>query len=70
LLPISASGLRERSVFCFDLGDFEGRFFAFTEARTTFFEAGFLAETLRAGRGLRAADFFAELFFFFDLAIT
>jgi len=25
---------------------------------------------LRAGRGLRAADFFAELFFFFDLAIT
>jgi hypothetical protein len=70
LLPISASGLRERSVFCFDLGDFEGRFLAFTEARTTFFEAGFLAETLRAGRGLRAADFFAELFFFFDLAIT
>jgi hypothetical protein len=70
LLPISASGLRERSVFCFDLGDFEGRFFAFTEARTTFFEAGFLAVTLRAGRSLGAADFFAELFFFFDLAIT
>jgi hypothetical protein len=70
LLPISASGLRERSVFSFDLGDFEGRFLAFTEARTTFFETGFLAETLRARRGLRAADLFAELFFFFDLAIT
>jgi hypothetical protein len=70
LLPISASGLRERSVFCFDLGDFEGRFLAFTEVRRTFFEVGFLAETLRAVRGLRAANFFAELFFFFDLAIT
>jgi hypothetical protein len=57
-------------VFCFDLVDFETRFPAFTEARTTFFEAGLLAETLRAGCGLRAAGFFAELFFFFDLAIT
>jgi len=30
----------------------------------------FLARTLRAARGFRAADFFAELFFFFGLAIA
>jgi len=60
-----------------DFGDFEDRFAAFAETRTTFLEARLLVATLRAGletfradRVLRAADFFAELFFFFGLAIT
>ena len=45
--------------------------------RRAFFEADLLADTLRlglkalsAGRALRAVDFFAELFFFFGLAIA
>ncbi len=49
---------------------------AFVETRPAFFEADLLADTLRlglkalsAGRALRAVDFFAELFFFFGLAI-
>jgi len=38
--------------------------------RALFFGAAFLARTLRAGRGFRAADFFAELFFFVRFAIA
>lgn len=38
--------------------------------RALFFGAAFLARTLRAGRGFRAADFFAELFFFVRFAIV
>jgi hypothetical protein len=59
------------------LGDFADRFATFAEARKTFFDVGLLAAslrpglaTLRADRILRAADFFAELFFFFGLAIA
>jgi hypothetical protein len=59
------------------LEGFAERFTAFAEARTTFFETGLLAATLRAGLEAlraddvsRAADFFAELFFFFGLAIA
>jgi hypothetical protein len=69
--------LRERSLFRFDFDDFENRFAAFAETRIGFFEADLLADTLRAGvealragRVLRAADFFPELFFFFGLAIA
>ena len=38
--------------------------------RALFFEAAFLAWTLRAGRGFRAAVFFEELFFFFGFAMV
>jgi len=76
-LPINFNGSPVRSVFRFDLGDFADRFATFAEARKTFFEAGLLAASLRLGlailradRVLRAADFFAELFFFFGLAIA
>ena len=50
--------------------------FVFGERRVIFFSrAGFfglalLARSLRAGRGFRSADFAADLFFFFDLAIV
>jgi hypothetical protein len=77
LLPINLSGPAERSIFRFGFVDFEDGFAAFAEARMTFFEAGLLAETfrvsletLRADRVLCATDFFAELFFFFSLAIA
>jgi hypothetical protein len=77
LLPINFNGSAVRSIFRFDLGDFADRFATFAEARETFFGAGLLAATLRLGlatlradRVLRAADFFAELFFFFGLAIA
>ena len=60
-----------------DFEPFGKRLTAFTEIRAAFFEADLSADTLRAGlealrigRVLRAADFFAELFFFFDLAIA
>jgi hypothetical protein len=45
------------------------RFLVFAVS-VAFFEAGLLTRTLRAGRVLRAAGFFAELFFFvgFDIA--
>jgi hypothetical protein len=76
-LTINSSGPRERSICLFDFGDFEDRLVAFAEIRTIFLEARLLESTLRAGletlradRALRAADFFAELFFFFSLAIT
>jgi len=76
-LLINLSGLSERSIFRFDFGDCEDRFAAFAKTGMTFFEAGLLAETLRAGletlradRVLCAAGFFAELFFFFGLAIA
>jgi hypothetical protein len=52
------------------LGDLADRFTAFAEGRKTFFGAGLLAMTLRTDRVLRAADFFAELFFFLGLAIA
>jgi len=47
-----------------------------TERRAVFFSRGalfgfaFLTRSLRAGRGFRTADFAAERFFFFDLAIV
>jgi len=60
-----------------DFEIFGERLMAFVETRTAFFEADLLADTLRlglkalsAGRALRAVDFFAELFFFFGLAIA
>ncbi len=60
-----------------DFESFGERLTAFVETRAAFFEADLLADTLRAGlealragRVLRAADFFAELFFFFGLAIA
>ena len=60
-----------------DFEIFGERLIAFVETRTAFFEADLLADTLRAGlkplrtdRVLCAADFFAELFFFFGLAIA
>ena len=59
-----------------DFETFGERLTAFVETRMTFFEADLLADTLRAGlkalragRALRAVDFFfAELFFFFGFA--
>jgi len=76
-LPINFKGSLTGSVFRFFFGDLADRFAAFAETRTIFFDADLLAETLRAGldtlradRALRAAGFFAELFFFFDLAIA
>jgi hypothetical protein len=39
------------------------------ETRAAFLDVDLLAETLRAALALRAAGFFEELFFFFDLAI-
>jgi len=75
-LPISFSGSLTRSVLRLDFEGFAERF-ALAEARTTFFGAALLAarlradlEILRADRVLCAADFFAEPFFFFGLAIT
>ena len=60
-----------------DFEIFGERLMAFVETRTAFFEADLLADTLglglralSAGRALRAVDFFAELFFFFGLAIA
>ena len=66
------------SVIAFlDFETFGKRVTAFAETRAAFFEADFFAGTLRvslaalrAGRVLRAADFFAELFFFFGLTIA
>ena len=59
-----------------DLEIFGKRLTAFAETRAAFFDADLFAGTLRtgmaplrAGRVLRAADFFAELFFFFGLTI-
>jgi hypothetical protein len=37
---------------------------------TTFFDTGRLTDSLCAGRALRAAGFFAELFFFVGFAIA
>ena len=58
-----------------DFETFGERLTAFVETLMAFFEADLLADTLRvglkalrAGRALRAADFFAELFFFFGFA--
>ena len=60
-----------------DFETFGKRLSAFTETRAAFFEADLFTGTLRAGLAalpvgcvLRAADFFAELFFFFGLAIA
>ena len=60
-----------------DLETFGKRLTAFAETRAAFFEADLFAGTLRAGlavlragRVLCAADFFAEFFFFFGLAIA
>jgi len=66
------------SVIAFlDFETFGKRLTAFAETRAAFFEADLFAGTLRAGlaalragRVLRAADFFAELFFFFGLTIA
>jgi hypothetical protein len=79
-LPINFNGSPVKSVFRFDLAALAAlvdRFAIFAEARTAFFEAGGLAatvradlETFRADRGFGAADFFAEPFFFFGLAIA
>jgi len=59
-----------------DFEIFGKRLTAFAETRAAFFDADLFAGTLRAslavlraGRVLRAADFFVELFFFFGLAI-
>src|SRR6266852_3185520 len=49
------------------LGDCE--IFDRAVTRTAFFEVDLLAKVLRAGFALRAAVFFLEIFFFFDLAI-
>ena len=60
-----------------DFETFGKRLTAFAKTRAAFFEADFFAGTLRASlaalradRVLRAADFFAELFFFFGLTIA
>ena len=60
-----------------DLETFGKRLTTFAETGAAFFEADLFAGTLRAdlaallfGRVLRAADFFAELFFFFGLTIA
>jgi hypothetical protein len=60
-----------------DFETFGKRLTAFAETRAAFFETDLFADTLRAGlaalragRILRAADYFAELFFFFGLAIA
>ena len=60
-----------------DFETFGERLTVFVETLMAFFEADLLADTLcaglkalRAGRALRAAGFFAELFFFFGLAIA
>ncbi len=59
-----------------DFEIFGKRLTGFAETHAAFFEADLFAGTLRAGlaalragRVLRSADFFAELFFFFGLAI-
>ena len=65
-------------IACLDFASFGECFMAFFETGAAFFDVDRLAETLRAGfdalragRVLRAADFFfTELFFFFGLAIT
>ena len=60
-----------------DFETFGERLAAFVETLTASFEADLLANTLclglkalSAGRALGAVDFFAELFFFFGLAIA
>jgi hypothetical protein len=53
-----------RSKFVF--GEWRAIFFS----RPEFFGLGFLALSLRAGRGFRTTDFAADLFFFFDLAMV
>ena len=66
------------SVIAFlDFETFGKRLTAFAETGAAFFEADLFADTLctglaalRASRVLRATDFFAELFFFFDLTIA
>ena len=67
----------ESMIAFLDFETFGKRLTAFAEIRAAFFEADLFAGTLRAGlaafpagRVLRAADFFAELFFFFGLAIA
>ena len=73
--PNRAAG--EPVIAFLDFEIFGERLMAFVEILTAFFEADLLADTLRlglnalsAGRPLRAVDFFAELFFFFGLAIA